>query len=165
MKLVERAPKERIDSRALQAWFFSGLLWGLFLLFFPVAYLLLVNLLPLWDLPELYGWLGTAAVGVFTLVVAVIIPRLKMHFWRYEIRDDEIDIQHGIIVIRRTLIPMNRVQHVDTEHGPVMRFFGLATLRISTAATNHRIPALSREKAAELRGEISALARVSDEDV
>lgn len=162
---MERAPKEKIDSRALQAWFFSGLLWGLLLLLFPAAYLVLVNLFPLLNLPELFGWLGVGAVVLFALAVAVIIPRLKMHFWRYEIRDDEIDIQHGIIIIRRTLIPMIRVQHVDTEHGPVMRFFGLATLRISTAATNHRIPALSREKAAELRGEISALARVSDEDV
>ncbi len=162
---MERAPKEKIDSRALRAWFFSGLLWGLLLLLFPAAYLVLVNLFPLLNLTELFGWLGVGAVVLFTLVVAVIIPRLKMHFWRYEIRDNEIDIQHGIIIIRRTLIPMIRVQHVDTEHGPVMRFFGLATLRISTAATNPRIPALSRETAAELRGEISALARVSDEDV
>lgn len=162
---MEKAPKEKIDSRALKAWFFSGLLWGLLLLLIPVAYLVMVNLFPLLNLPGLFGWLGIGAVVLFTLVVAVFIPRLKMHFWRYEIRDDEIDIQHGIIIIRRTLIPIIRVQHVDTEHGPVMRFFGLATLRISTAATNHRIPALSRDKAAELRGEISALARVSDEDV
>ncbi len=156
-------PREKIDSRALKAWFYSGLLWGLALLLIPVAYLILVNIV--WDLPAWYGWLGVGLVILFILWEAVIIPRLKLHFWRYEIREEEIDIRHGVIIIRRTLIPMIRVQHVDTEHGPIMRFFGLATLRISTAATNHRIPALSREKAAELRGEISALARVSDEDV
>lgn len=156
-------PREKIDARALKAWFYSGLLWGLALLLIPVAYLILVNIV--WDLPAWYGWLGVGLVILFILWEAVIIPRLKLHFWRYEIREEEIDIRHGVIIIRRTLIPMIRVQHVDTEHGPIMRFFGLATLRISTAATNHRIPALSREKAAELRGEISALARVSDEDV
>ena len=161
--LMEIEPKEKLDPRALKAWFFSGLLWGLLLMIVPVAYFILNNLF--WNLPLFYGWLGAGAVVLFILWEAVIIPKLKLHFWRYEIREEEIDIRHGVFIIRRTLIPMVRVQHVDTEHGPVMRLFNLATLRISTAATNHRIPALSREKAAELRGEISALARVSDEDV
>ncbi len=160
---MERAPRERIDQRALKAWFFSGLFWGLAIMIIPAAYLVLVHTLLDW--PPVFGWLAVGAVAAFTIFAAVIIPRLKMYYWRYEIHDHEIDIQHGIIIIRRTLIPMIRIQHVDTEHGPVMRYFGLATLRISTAATDHRIPALSQEKAAELRGEISALARVSDEDV
>ena len=160
---MEVEPAERIDSRAVKAWLYSGLIIGFLLLLIPLAYLIMVTLV--WDLPPLWGWLGAGAVVVYTLLEALIIPQLRMRFWRYEIREEEIDIQHGIFIIKRTLVPMTRVQHVDTEHGPVMRYFGLATLRISTAATNHRIPALSREKAAELRGEISALARVSDEDV
>jgi len=160
---METEPGERIDPRALKAWFYSGLLWGLLLLLLPTAYLVLVGLV--WEAPAWYGWLAAGVIILYTLWEAVVIPRLKIRFWRYEIREEEIDIQHGIFIIRRTLVPMIRVQHVDTEHGPIMRLFGLATLRISTAATNHRIPALSREKAAELRGEISALARVSDEDV
>ena len=160
---MEVAPREKIDPTAVKAWLVSGLLLGVALLLIPVAYFVLRNMV--WDLPSLWGWLLLLAVLGFTVVEAIIIPRLKQRFWRYEIREEEIDIQRGIIIVRRTLIPMVRVQHVDTEHGPVMRYFGLATLRISTAATNHRIPALSREKAAELRGEISALARVSDEDV
>jgi len=160
---LEVAPREKIDPKAVKAWLVSGLLLGGALLLLPVAYFVLNNMV--WDLPSLWGWLLLLAVLGFTVVEAIVIPRLKQRFWRYEIREEEIDIQRGIIIVRRTLIPIVRVQHVDTEHGPVMRYFGLATLRISTAATNHRIPALSREKAAELRGEISALARVSDEDV
>jgi uncharacterized protein len=160
---MDKAPRERIDPLALKAWFYSGLLWGLALLLIPVAYIVLVNTLLDW--PVIFGWLGIGVVAVFTIFAAIIIPRLRMYYWRYEIHDDEIDIQHGIIVIKRTLIPMIRIQHVDTEHGPIMRYFKLATLRISTAATDHRIPALAQKRAAELRGEISALARVSDEDV
>ncbi len=160
---MEKEPAERIDRRALKAWFYSGLLWGLFVLMIPLIYLILVEMI--FDWPAFYGWLALGVVVLYTLWEAVIVPRLKLRFWRYEIREEEIDIQHGIFIIRRTLVPMIRVQHVDTEHGPVMRFFGLATLRISTAATEHRIPALSQDKAAKLRGEISHLARVSDEDV
>ncbi len=160
---METEPKERLDRRALKAWFFSGLAWSLLFMIIPILYLTIVPMF--WDLPALYGWLAAGLVFFYFLWDAIILPRIKLHFWRYEIHNDEIDIRHGVFIIRRTLIPMIRVQHVDTEHGPIMRLFNLATLRVSTAASEHRIPALSREKAAELRGEISALARVSDEDV
>ncbi len=157
-------PREILDPRALKAWLYSGLMWGAALMIVPVAYI--VGAIFLWELPYIWaGWISVVVVLFGTLAGAIIIPRLRMRYWRYEIREEEIDIQHGIIIIKRTLVPMLRVQHVDTERGPVMRHFGLATLRISTAATEHRIPALSLEKAAELQGEISKLARVSDEDV
>jgi membrane protein YdbS with pleckstrin-like domain len=88
-----------------------------------------------------------------------------MIYWGYEIKDNEIDIQHGIIVVKRTLIPMARIQHVDTEHGPIMRQFELATLNIATAGTEHKIPALDFDTARTLRKKISSLAALSDDDV
>ncbi len=60
---------------------------------------------------------------------------------------------------------MIRVQHVDTEQGPVLKKFGLATVSVSTAATTHNIPALALEEALELRDRIGILARVEEEDV
>jgi hypothetical protein len=161
--MLNDEPSERIDPSALKSWFVSGFLTGVILLLIPISYITLIS--SIWDLPIIWGWIGIIALVAFTIWSAIVEPRLKMRFWRYEIRENEIDIQHGIFIVRRTLIPMVRVQHVDTEHGPVMRFFGLATLRISTAATNHYIPALSKEKSAELMGQIASLARLSDEDV
>ncbi|MEH7523617.1 PH domain-containing protein, partial [Bacillus sp. JJ1503] len=84
---------------------------------------------------------------------------------RYEVRENEIELQHGVFVIKRTLVPMIRVQHVDTRQGPILRKYGLATVAISTAATVHEIPALDMDEAEELRFFISKLARVADEDV
>ena len=37
---------------------------------------------------------------------------------------------------------MVRVQHVDTEQGPILKKYDLATITISSAATTHTIPAL-----------------------
>lgn len=162
--LLDTEPSERIDPRALKAWFFAGILKGLVILLIPVIYLVKIKDI-FRDLPDVWAWVGIGVIIVYTIWDAIIAPQLRIRFWRYEIREDEIDIQHGIFIIRRTLIPMIRVQHVDTEYGPIMRYFGLATLRISTAATDHRIPALSKERSSQLMGEIAALARVSDEDV
>lgn len=162
--MLDNEPSERIDPRALKAWFFGGILKGFVLLLIPLVYLVTIrDIFP--HLPAAWGWIGIGVIVLYTTWDAIIAPQLRIRFWRYEIREDEIDIQHGIFIIRRTLIPMIRVQHVDTEYGPLMRYFGLATLMISTAATEHRIPALSKERSSQLMGEIAALARVSDEDV
>ncbi len=85
--------------------------------------------------------------------------------WRYEVREQEIELQHGVFIVKRTLVPMIRVQHVDTQQGPILRKYELATVTVSTAATIHEIPALQLEEAEELRVFISRLARVADEDV
>lgn len=92
-----------------------------------------------------------------------MIP-IRYRQYRYEVNENEIYIQSGIIFITRTVIPMVRVQHVDTEQGPFLRKEGLATVRIATAAGGGEIPALTEEDANDLRDQISVLARVVDED-
>ncbi|HEY6890200.1 MAG TPA: hypothetical protein VI300_20520, partial [Solirubrobacter sp.] len=64
----------------------------------------------------------TAGVGPWFLIPLVIgiaagigVPRLRWARWRWDIGDEGIDIQHGTVAIRRTLIPWIRVQHVDTR--------------------------------------------------
>ncbi len=160
---MNKEPKERIDPRAGKAWMLRGLMAGVLAAVVLVLYIVLAP--RLFELPAWWGAAGFIPVALYVYIDAFLIPRLRLRFWRYEIKDDEIDILRGIFIKRRTLIPMVRVQHVDTEQGPVMRYYGLATLCISTAATNHRIPALPAQTAAALRGEISALAKVSEEDV
>jgi membrane protein YdbS with pleckstrin-like domain len=116
---------------------------------------------------ELSIWIGIAllALTVLLSIFSVIIyPKLQWRKWRYEVHDSEIDIQHGVFIIRRTLIPMVRVQHVDTQQGPLLRKFNLSSVTISTAATIHEIPALDVAEADVLRDRISTLARVTDYD-
>ncbi len=60
---------------------------------------------------------------------------------------------------------MIRVQHVETKQGPILKYFNLASVSISTAATTHEIPALSNEIASDLRDKISTLAKVDEDDV
>ncbi len=108
---------------------------------------------------------ATVVVILFSYFFIYLFPEVRWMRWRYEVRESEIELQHGIFIIKRTLIPMVRVQHVDTAQGPILRKYNLAEITISTAATNHTIPALVMEEADELRSRISALARVAEEDV
>jgi len=93
------------------------------------------------------------------------VPKIRWERWRYELREQEIELQHGLFVVKRTLIPIIRVQHVDTNQGPIMKKYRLASVVISSAATTHEIPALDEDEAEELRKTISYLVRVVREDV
>ncbi|MBY7142381.1 PH domain-containing protein [Virgibacillus sp. NKC19-3] len=113
-------------------------------------------------------WFVSIAIlisGLSTYLAVFLFPEIRWRRWRYEVFDQEIYIQHGILIVSRTLVPMIRVQHVDTKQGPILRNFRLASVTISTAATTHEIPALLEEDASELRDRISALARVDEDDV
>lgn len=113
-------------------------------------------------------WLYVVFGGIIVLfgfLFIYLFPKIRWQRWRYEVREQEIELQHGLFIVRRTLVPMVRVQHVDTAQGPILRKYNLAEISISTAATVHTIPALITEEADELRARISVLARVAEDDV
>ncbi|MCL9971509.1 PH domain-containing protein [Anoxybacillus kestanbolensis] len=69
----------------------------------------------------------------------------------YVICDQEIELEHGVWIRKRTLIPLRCVQHVDVKQGPLARKYKLASLYIYTAAMAHEIPFLDEQEAEKLR--------------
>ena len=114
---------------------------------------------------DMDGTLATLvwAVPLAALVIGTpLVPAWRWRRWRWEVREHEIDLRRGTFVLRRTLIPMARVQHVETERGPLEQFLELATVEIHTAAGAHKIPLLSDHDAGLLRVRIAELARTAD---
>lgn len=113
-------------------------------------------------------WTVVALLVLITIVSGlgiVFIPEVRWQRWSYQVDEHEVDLQSGIFIITRTLVPIKRVQHVDTRQGPILRSYDLADVTISTAATTHRIPALDEETADRVRNKISKFARLAEEDV
>jgi uncharacterized protein len=157
---VKGEPAERLDPRAITVWRITGTL----------------NMLPLlvgagfasWALSRsgggsLFVVLPVLAVLALAGVVVGIVPGLRWRRWRYEIRPDEVDLQRGIFWISRTLVPLARIQHVDTRQGPLQRRFGLSTVIFYTAAGPNQIPELSTPVAERARDRIAELTREQDE--
>jgi uncharacterized protein len=108
--------------------------------------------------------LALRVVPIVGLLICVpLVPNLRWRRWRWDVRPEAIDIRHGVFTLRRTLVPMLRVQHVDTTRGVTEQAFDLATVLIHTAAGSHRIPGLRVADAAEVRDRIADLARTADE--
>jgi membrane protein YdbS with pleckstrin-like domain len=152
---VTAEPSRTLSDFALWVWRLEQLaVWGVLLVagLFAAGPLdgvlaLLVRLVPLAGL----------------LVCVVVVPQLRWRRWRWDVSPEAIDIRHGMLSVRRTLIPMPRVQHVDTTSNLLEQQLDLATVEVHTAAGSHKIPLLSTWDAAVLRDRIAELARTADE--
>jgi membrane protein YdbS with pleckstrin-like domain len=115
--------------------------------------------------------LGLVCLGVLAfsavifIIFVVIVPKIRWIQWSFEVHDEEIDIHKGIFWRKRIIIPLIRVQNVDTRQGPIMRANGLASFTVATAAGEHEIPGLEVAEADTLRDHVAVLARIAQEDV
>lgn len=110
---------------------------------------------------------GLIALSIFCVTFILftwIIPQMKYARFQYELFDDELEIQSGLLFMSNVLVPMVRVQHVELESGPLMRKYDLASVSIVTAATTHRISGLKQSEAQQLKRRIGILAKVDDQD-
>ena len=158
---MKAEPAERLDPRAKTLWRITGTLGALPLL--AVGAFVSSSLLRVVEVPLLLGVLPFLAALVLFVALAGVVPGLRWRRWRYEIRAEEVDLQRGILWVSRTLVPLARIQHVDTQSGPLQRRFGLATVVFYTAAGANQIPELSAPVAAGVRDRISELTREQDE--
>jgi len=167
-------PTRKLDKRITRVWRLSAtinvLFWSLLVLFPMGIALMAVSSSGSLDRGELFVLTITTAVlavlaVVFFVIFVVIVPKIRWIQWSFEVYDQEIDIHKGIFWKKRIIIPLIRVQNVDTRQGPIMRANGLASFTVSTAAGEHIIPGLLVEEADALRDHVAILARIAQEDV
>ncbi|TVR18229.1 MAG: hypothetical protein EA391_02785 [Balneolaceae bacterium] len=152
----------KITPRAIRVWQIGNFIGNLFFFGIPAAY------------AAVFGWSGfhfwILSISVTFIFIAWMLsifltPYLTWKNWRYAINEKEIELKHGVLIKTHTLIPLSRVQHVDTRQGPLLRWYNLSTVTISTAATTHEIPGLDTQLADRVRREISTYARLAEDDV
>ncbi|PID22090.1 hypothetical protein CSV61_04315 [Sporosarcina sp. P3] len=159
---MRQQPSNQISRKGLTVWRLYGTIQSVIILAVAVGFGFLSYF---FDWPTWIIIVIAVVVLVHAFLSIYLFPKIRWQRWRYEVREAEIELQHGLFIVNRTLIPMVRVQHVDTAEGPILRKYGLASITISTAATNHSIPALVTQEADELRNRISTFARVAKDDV
>ena len=80
-------------------------------------------------------------IGFFTIcgISFVLIafwlarPILFYNHYRYIVDTEKADVQRGIFIIRRTVVPIERVHQVQVRRGPISNYLGLADVVITTA--------------------------------
>jgi membrane protein YdbS with pleckstrin-like domain len=97
------------------------------------------------------------------LLGVTVVPMVRWRRWRWDVDPDALVIRHGTFTVRQTVVPMVRVQHVDTTSHLLEQAFDLATVEVHTAAGSHKIPLLTDQQANELRSRIADLASTAED--
>jgi membrane protein YdbS with pleckstrin-like domain len=108
-------------------------------------------------------FLGFLLVPLWAVVVAGLAwlmlrwPAVAYRFAWYRVDDEGIEIREGVYWRTLTNVPRSRVQHTDVSQGPLERRFGLGTLIVYTAGTQHsqvKLPGLDFDIARRIRAHL-----------
>ncbi|MFC7114742.1 PH domain-containing protein [Natronoarchaeum sp. GCM10025703] len=111
-------------------------------------------------------WVGPAVFGVFALI-GVLHAVLRYRVWEYEVREDALYLERGVVTRVRTVVPYVRIQHVDASRGPVERAIGLASAVVYTAGSRGAdvtIPGLTADGADDLQNRLKRMAILAEGD-
>ncbi|GAA1705160.1 hypothetical protein GCM10009808_23920 [Microbacterium sediminicola] len=105
------------------------------------------------------SWIPAGIVIVLIGITMAITPR-QARAYGYQLREDDLVFRKGILWQRVVAVPYGRMQLVDITHGPLDRGFGIAQLKLVTAAaaTGVVIPGLPQAAAETLRDTLIAVA-------
>lgn len=155
-----RPPAHRVAPRAVVHWTIDYLLaWGL-------AFALALGMaawldgarwdgLPGWAQGRIW-WLP-ALVGAAGLATVLVAPVWRYRVHRWEVSADVVYTRTGWFAREWLLVPVSRIQTVDTEQSLIERLLGLATLRINTAshAGSSQVAGLPADVATRLAAELA----------
>lgn len=107
-----------------------------------------------------------AATMVGALVSVVVVPLWRYRVHRWEISPQAVFTRTGWLVQERRIVPISRVQTVDTYRGPLDRLFGLANVTVTTASSAGavRIVALDTAVADQVVAQLTDIAALGGHD-
>jgi len=106
-------------------------------------------------------------VGAILGTAGVLHALARFERWRYEVQADALYLERGVVTEIETAVPFVRVQHVDTQRGPIARLLGIASVVVYTAGSRGAdvtIPGLTPDRADALRNRLRELAIESEPD-
>ena len=97
------------------------------------------------------------AVAALIILYYLIEPMVFYNRYRYIITDERIDVRRGVIIIRRTVVPIERVHQVEVTRGPILYAFGFAEVQVTTAGGTASIQYQKLAEAEEVAERLNAL--------
>ncbi|MQA77447.1 MAG: PH domain-containing protein [Streptosporangiales bacterium] len=160
-----RAPAHTVSRRAVYQWVVEG--------FVQFAILLAIGLLITWWNPDFlpdaasrWRWILPIALGLFGLLFVVVEPVWRYRVHRWEVTAGVVFTRAGWLSREWRVVPVSRIQSVDTQRGVLQRMFGLATLVVQTAshAGSSQIVGLPADVAVRLSFDLAQQANLLEDD-
>lgn len=133
------------------------------ILLIVLALLYGMNLIFYW--PVWLGWIWII-LAILLLIADIwsigIRPYLLYRNTRYEISEEYLQVKSGAMFEKVEMVPMTKIQSVETNQGPIMRKFNLCTVSVETMGSSHAILGIEKEKAIQARNDIAQFAKIKE---
>ncbi len=106
------------------------------------------------------SWIAVALVAAaFAWTLWIIGRQVSAHRYREDAED--MIVARGRWWRSVTVVPYGRIQFIDIDEGPLLRAFGLATVKLNTASASSdaQLSGIPRDEARALRERLSGRAR------
>lgn len=153
-------PKKKISKKAINVWRVTDFLQNL------IGLIIIGSLLFSFHYFDWVTWVGILLYIFLGILIIIMIyeltirPILLQKTWRYDIDENYIQLKYGFINKHSLIIPMSRVEYVNTNQGPILRYYNLSVLTIGTITSANQIPAIPVAEAEEIRDLIIYLAEL-----
>lgn len=88
-----------------------------------------------------------------SLIEIIIVDKYRQKNWELLLEKNYIQLtQGGILKKSRKVLPINKIQHIDIIENPILRKYSLFSLKISTIAYTHELPALTQNQIDQIHG-------------
>ena len=141
---------QKLDNRILISWRIVRLISILIIGAILIVALIIMSRVTFLDTYVFYGYIAAGAILSYMILGLFLYPAIEYRQWGYIISDDRIEIRHGIFLIKITVIPIVRVQHITISQGPINRRLGISTINVHTASGVFGIEGISSEDASAM---------------
>lgn len=143
-----------LDPKVIGLWRIQG---GIQFLLFTTPVMGTIGLL-LSQNVGLWSAIFPTLFALFELTRLLLWPSIAYDHFHYQLRERDLLIERGVLFRTTSCIPLDRIQHIDTNQGAIERTLGLFQVVIYTAAglsADAIIPGLTFETAHQLRDRLA----------
>ena len=137
----------KVNPKAIKSWRIGRGIFFLIVLIMAIPGEIFLATLE-WD--SIWKLVIMAGVGILVCYLAVglvIFPIIEYKQWGYKVEEDKVVIRHGIFYIKKTIIPIIRIQNITVSQGPINRKLGLYAVEMALASGSFSIEGLDKETA------------------
>ncbi|MFE3327077.1 PH domain-containing protein [Streptomyces sp. NPDC059176] len=125
-----RPPSHRVDRRALGWWTLQAAVFAVPL---PLVFGVLYLSIPPARVVFIWAFLTSLVPGI---VYTSVMPLWRYRVHRWETTDEAVYSASGWLWQNWRVVPLSRVQTVDTLRGPLQQLFGLSGITVTTASSS-----------------------------
>ncbi|MFP7254971.1 hypothetical protein CHH91_10570 [Virgibacillus sp. 7505] len=163
MQTQVKEPQHKLPKESLRVGLIGD---GIFDVVVLLIFAVLFGLDYLFEWP---AWIGTVLLILLIVsiplgIIGYLATVIDHRNWRYDIDEEYVQLRQGAWFQKDQLIPVTKIQSVETKQGPLLRRYNLRAVEIETMAGEYSIPALPDKEAYALRDEIAAYSKAKEED-